>query len=152
MKEVKKDINTDKYRNLKERWQKIYNEFPMGFAFSADQLEEEKERLNIKSNNEILGIGIGGGFIKRSDKEAFDKMVKQVHDEEVKARDDDEFLYQMFVYEMGNCEYQLSGDTEYVLEVGCNMKLSDLKDKRILEIWLKAKRDFLEMCIANDWF
>lgn len=152
MKEVKKDINTDKYRDLKERWQKIYNEFPMGFAFSAEQLEEQKQKLGIKSNDEILGIGIGGGFIRKADKEAFDKMIKKVHDEEIKARDDDEFLYQMFVYEMGNCEYQLSGDTEYVLEVGCNMKLSDLKDERIMKIWLKAKRDFLEMCDANGWY
>ena len=152
MKTIKKDINTDKYRALRERWQKMYNDFPMGFAFSEEQLEEQKKKLGIKSNDEILGIGVGGGFIKKSDKEAFDKMIKQVHDEEVKARDDDEYLYQMFVYEMGNCEYQLSGDTEYVLEMGCNMKLSDLKDDRIFGIWKRAKHDFIEMCNANDWY
>lgn len=152
MKQVKKDIDTSKYTTLHEKWQKEYNDFPMGFAFSADQLEEQKKKLGVKSNDEIVGIGISGGFIRKTDVKAFNEMTKRVAEERKKARDDDEFLYQMFVYEMGNCEYQLSGDTEYVLEVGCAMTLSDLKDERVMRIWRKAKHDFMEMCIANDWF
>lgn len=151
-KQVKKDVNTDKYRNLKKRWEDLYHSFPMGFAFSDDQLEEQKKKLGIESDDEILPIGIGGGFIKRSDKDKFDAMVKQVHDEQVEAREDDEYLYQMFVYEMGNCEYQLTGDTQYVLEYACNMRLNDLKDERVFKIWQEAKRDFIEMCDANDWY
>ena len=152
MEDVKKAINTDKYRGLKERWEKIYNEFPMGFAFSEDQLRDEMERLGVKSKDELIGIQVSGGFIRKTDLEDFKAMIKKVHDEQMEARNDDEFLYQMFVYEMGNCEYQLSGDTEYVLEVGCNMTLQDLKDERILKIWRRAKHDFIEMCDANDWY
>ena len=152
MKEVKDDINTDKYTTLKDKWQKDYNDFPMGFAFSADQLEEQKQKLGVKSNDEIVGIGVSGGFIRKKDLNDFNAMVKRVHDEQIKARDDDEFLYQMFIYEMGNCEYQLTYDTEYVLEMGCNMSVQDLKDERIMTIWKKAKKDFIHMCDVNNWY
>ena len=152
MKQVKKDIDTSKYTTLQEKWQKDYNDFPMGFAFSADQLAEQKQKLGVKSNDEIVGIGIGGGFIRKTDVKAFNEMTKRVAEERKKARDDDEFLYQMFVYEMGNCEYQLSYDTEYVLEVGCAMTLDDLKDERVMSIWKRAKKDFIEMCDAHGWY
>lgn len=152
MKQVKKDINTSKYTTLQKKWQEDYNSFPMGFAFSDDQLEEQKKKLGVKSNDELVGIGIGGGFIRKTDVKAFSEMTKRVAEERKKARDDDEFLYQMFVYEMGNCEYQLSGDTEYVLEVGCAMTLNNLKDERVMNIWKRAKKDFIEMCDANDWY
>lgn len=152
MKQVKDDINTNKYTTLKAKWSEEYNKFPMGFAFSEDQFKEQLKKLGVKSKEEVVGIGVGGGFIRKTDLEDFKTMVKRVHDEEVKARDDDEFLYQMFVYEMGNCEYQLSYDTEYVLEVGCNMSIQDLKDERIMTIWKKAKKDFIHMCDVNNWY
>lgn len=152
MKQVKKNIDTSKYTTLQKKWQGDYNSFPMGFAFSEDQLEEQKKKLGVESNDELVGIGVGGGFIRKTDVKAFNEMIKRVAEERKKARDDDEFLYQMFVYEMGNCEYQLSGDTEYVLEVGCAMTLNDLEDERVMGIWKRAKKDFLEMCDANDWY
>lgn len=152
MKQVKKNIDTSKYTTLQKKWQEDYNSFPMGFAFSEDQLEEQKKKLGVESNDELVGIGVGGGFIRKTDVKAFNEMTKRVAEERKKARDDDEFLYQMFVYEMGNCEYQLSGDTEYVLEVGCAMTRNDLKDERVMGIWKRAKKDFLEMCDVNDWY
>ncbi len=152
MKQVKDNVDTSKYTTLKDKWQKEYNDFPMGFAFSDDQLKEQMEKLNVKTTDELVGIGVGGGFIRKADQKDFNEMVKRVHDEQEKAKDDDEYLYQMFVYEMGNCEYQLSYDTEYVLEMGCNMSLKDLKDERIMTIWTKAKKDFIHMCDVNDWY
>lgn len=152
MKDVKKNIDTSKYTTLKDKWQQRYNDFPMGFAFSDAQLEDQMKKLGVKTKDELIGIGVGGGFIRKTDLDDFKKMTKEVHDEQTKARDDDEYLYQMFVYEMGNCEYQLTYDTEYVMEMGCNMQLSDLKDPRIAKIWMKAKKDFIEMCDANDWY
>lgn len=152
MKDVKKDIDTSKYTTLKDAWQKRYDEFPMGFAFSEQQLQEQLEKLGVKSKEDVVSIGVGGGFIRKTDIDAFKQMTKEVHDEQVKARDDDEYLYQMFVYEMGNCEYQLTYDTQYVLEMGCNMRISDLKDARVAKIWNKAKKDFIQMCNENDWY
>lgn len=150
--QIKKDIDTSKYTKMKSVWEKKYNDFPMGFAFSEEQLKQQLEKLGVKSKDDVVGIGIGGGFIRKTDVEDFNKMVKEVHDEQIKAREDDEYLYQMFVYEMGNCEYQLTYDTEYVLEMGCCMSAKDLEDVRVAKIWLKAKRDFIDMCNANDWY
>lgn len=147
-----KTIDTTKYTTLRDTWQKRYNEFPMGFAFSEQQLQEQLKKLGVKSKEDVVSIGVGGGFIRKTDIDAFKQMTKEVHDEQVKARDDDEYLYQMFVYEMGNCEYQLTYDTQYVLEMGCNMRLSDLKDARVAKIWNKAKKDFIQMCDENDWY
>lgn len=147
-----KDITTKKYTTLRDKWQQEYNDFPIGFAFSDEQLKEQLDKLGVKSKDDVVGIGIGGGFIRKTDLEDYKAMVKRIDQEKKEAMQDDDYLYQMFVYEMGNCEYQLTGDTEYVLEVGCAISPKALKNERVAKIWVKARRDFIRMCDENDWY
>ena len=79
-----------------------------------------------------------------ADEKAFDEMVAQVAKEKKEARKDDEFLKQMFMYEMANYEYCLVPDTSVVL-LGCDIKRNEMTD-RMWKIWEEAKKEYIENC------
>ena len=58
-------MSQETYRQMKERVQKKFNAFPIGFAFSNQQFEDEMKRLNVKSPKELCSIGAGGFINKR---------------------------------------------------------------------------------------
>ena len=55
---------------------------------------------------------------------------------------DDEFVFQMFEYEMGNFEYYISGDDEEVL-LACGLSLESLKDDRLSRLYEDAKKKYM---------
>lgn len=67
-----------KYEEIREKHQKEVNEFPIGFAFSDQQFEEQMKKLGLEPNqtNEVVSTG-GGGFIKKKDIESFEAMFKK---------------------------------------------------------------------------
>lgn len=102
------------YRQLKDEKQKEFNAFPMAFAFSEQQLKEGLDKLGI-TKDEAVGIGVGG-FIRKSDLEAFKAMVKRWQDAEAEAIANDKtgegFIKDMFVYELDNHEFGYTGNSE----------------------------------------
>ena len=93
----------------------------MAFAFSDEQMKEGLERLGI-TKDEAVGIG-AGGFIRKSDLEAFKDMQKRWQDAEAEAIANDKtgegFIKDMFVYELGNHEYSYTGDaTDAIATLG----------------------------------
>lgn len=131
------------YSILKQAHQKEVNEFPMAFAFSDKQFEEGMKKLGLKptDTDKVYSFGNTGGFYKRTDapklKEMFDR-----HEREMKeAIEADEtgngFIYDMFVYELGNHEYIITYSTSDTLdalgltheEVKASQKLSYALDK-----------------------
>lgn len=102
------------YRQLKDEKQKEFNAFPMAFAFSDEQLKEGLTKLGI-AKDEAVGIG-AGGFIRKSDLEAFKAMVKKWNDAEAEAIANDKtgegFIKDMFVYELDNHEFGYTGNSE----------------------------------------
>ena len=105
-----------KYSIFKRAKQQKVNEFPMMFAFSKEQLEEGKAKLGVTDNKELLSIG-AGGFIRKSDKNEFDNLFIQLDKELSENLNDDEFLYDAFLYEIANHEYCYSCDLTDSLEV-----------------------------------
>lgn len=109
------------YVQLKNKKQEEFNAFPMAFAFSDEQMKEGLERLGI-TKDEAVGIG-AGGFIRKSDLEAFKDMQKRWQDAEAEAIANDKtgegFIKDMFVYELGNHEYSYTGDaTDAIATLG----------------------------------
>ena len=110
----------NKYRELKEKQGKEVNEFPMMFAFSNKQFAEGMEKLGLKENetNKLLSIG-AGGFIRKSDRKAFDDMFVRQEKELKKAIEEDltgeGFIYNMFNYELGNHEYCITWELDETL-------------------------------------
>ncbi len=139
----------NKYLKLKNKHQQEVNDFPMFFAFSDKQFEEGMKRFGLKptDTDKIYKLGSTGGFYRKSDAKALRDMLdrhSQEMDEAIK--NDDDFVYSMFSYELGNHEYCITYDPEPTL-CACGLDVDDLaKNERLLQLFKKAKADYLESC------
>ena len=140
-------MSQETYRQMKERVQKKFNAFPIGFAFSNQQFEDEMKRLNVKSPKELCSIG-AGGFIRKSDKKEYLDLIKWMKQEEEKFLKSEENILDAIIYEMGNHEYQFSYDDEEIQELFD----IDWNDERNKKLYKKAKKQYWNLCIENDWF
>lgn len=138
-----------KYSTFKKSKQQKVDEFPMMFAFSQEQLEEGKARLGVTDNKELLSIG-AGGFIRKSDREEFDNLFIQLDKELAENLNDDEFLYEAFLYELANHEYCYSWDLTDSLAV-LGLTVEQVKaDDRMYSILKKALVQYKED--VEDYF
>lgn len=134
------------YRELKERQQKEFSEFPIFFAFSDEQFKEGKEKLGVKRDAELCSIGLGG-FIRKKDHADYWKLVLR-HEKELKeAKNDPEFVYGMFLYELANHEYSITCDESEAL-MACNVSRSELKENKMYaEMLRKAEEACIESAV-----
>lgn len=120
----------NQYEELKAQNQKQFNSFPVGFAFSKQQLNEEMQRLGVDSEADLIGIG-GGGFIRATDKAAFLAMLEETRERlqnEIDADTDGSgFIKQMFYTELANHEYCISGNLAETLDA-CGMTLQEVQE------------------------
>ncbi len=131
----------DKYRNYKKSCEEKVNNFPMMFAFSKSQFEEGLSKLGV-TKEEVMSIG-AGGFIRKSDMKSFETLMDDLDLELSKhIKEDDEFVLQMFEYEMGNHEYCITGNDEEVLNV-CGLEVESLNNDRLNKLYKEAKRNYL---------
>lgn len=108
----------NKYTALKSKHQKEVDEFPFGFAFNQKQFEEmmSKWGLTPDDTDKIYSIG-GGGYVRKSDAEAMHKMFERHELERKMARKHgDDYLFEMFNYELANHEYSYTQDLTDTLE------------------------------------
>ena len=106
-----------KYTELKSKHQSEVDAFPLGFAFNDTQFNEMMARWGLKPTDirEILSIG-GGGYVRKDDAKAMHEMFDRHEAERKAAMQDDEYLYQMFNYELANHEYGYTQDLTDTLE------------------------------------
>ena len=111
----------NKYDEIKEKHQKIVNEFPMKFAFSDEQFNQGTKELGLdpKDTDKVVSIG-GGGFIRKSDAEEFSKMwdeLRKEHNDLIKADKTGEgYIKDMFVSELENHEYAYTYELDDTLD------------------------------------
>ena len=107
----------NKYTSLKSKHQKEIDAFPFGFAFNESQFNEmmTKWGLTPDDTDKIYSIG-GGGYIRKTDAEAMHEMFNRHEAERKEAMKDDDYLYQMFNYELANHEYSYTYDLTDTLE------------------------------------
>ena len=107
-----------KYTELKAKHQKEVDAFPFGFAFNQSQFNEmmEKWGLTPDDTDKIYSIG-GGGYVRKSDAEAMEKMFERHELERKMARKHgDDYLFEMFNYELANHEYCITHDLTDTLD------------------------------------
>jgi hypothetical protein len=129
-----------KYTELKAKHQKEVDAFPFGFAFSQKQFEEmmTKWGLTPDDTDKIYSIG-GGGYIRKSDSKAMSEMFDRHEAERKAAMQDDEYLYEMFNYELANHEYCITYDLDDTLdalgltieEINANPRMADALKRAI---------------------
>jgi len=136
----------NKYMELKNKIQKEVDEFPMGFAFSNEQFEKMKIELGVKEDSELLSIG-AGGFIRKTDKEAFHELfnnkAKRFDEAIAEDKTGEGFIKDMFLYELANHEYCITYDLEdtlYALDLTYDEVMND---ERLLRGLTLAKNEYL---------
>ena len=139
----------ESYEAMQKRHQQEVNAFPMKWAFNNQQLEQGMRELglNPSQTNEIVGIG-GGGFIRRSDRQAFIDMFKRQNAEQKAAlaaqKTGDEYAYQMFLHELGNHEYVITGDLSDTLDA-CGLSVEQINnDPKLRKALARAIKDYME--------
>lgn len=132
----------NKYRNYKKSCEEKVNNFPMMFAFSKSQFEEGLTKLG-STKEEVMSIG-AGGFIRKSDMKSFETLMDDLDLELSKhIKEDDEFVLQMFEYEMGNHEYCITRDDEKIAHI-CGLSINEIiYDERLAELYKRAKKNYL---------
>ena len=108
----------NKYTSLKSKHQAEVDAFPFGFAFNQSQFNEMmiKWGLTPDDTDKIYSIG-GGGYVRKSDAEAMHKMFERHELERKMARKHgDDYLFEMFNYELANHEYSYTQDLTDTLE------------------------------------
>lgn len=103
------------YRQLKNKIQKEFNDFPMFFAFSEKQFNEGRSKLGITSNKDLLSIN-HGGFIKKSDRDKFTELNESISKQKEDFLNDKQNLIDALVYELGNHEFCITYDEEPTLD------------------------------------
>ena len=139
----------ESYEAMQKRHQQEVNAFPIKWAFNNRQLEQGMRELglNPSQTNEIVGIG-GGGFIRRSDRQAFIDMFKR-QDAERKAalaaqKTGSEYAYQMFLCELGNHEYVITGNLSDTLDA-CGLSAEQINnDPKLRKALARAIKDYME--------
>lgn len=129
-----------KYYEFKQQQEKKLNDFPIFFAFSDKQFEEGKEKLQIKDNSELLSIG-AGGYIRKSDKEAFKKMFNDSDIARQEFLKDPEQLKDALIYELGNHEFCITYDYDDALEA-LDLDINTMTEEQ-KEILKQAKNEYL---------
>lgn len=143
------------YQGIKNRHQAEVNAFPLGAAFSNQQLAEMMQKFGLPNDKtgyaQIVSLGCGC-YIKKSDVPAWNDLCKR-HKEEMKAfRKNKKELIEALRYEFANHECQFIRNDEGVCSaVGLNWEEVQ-KDAEMMKIYNKAWKLFWEDCITNDWF
>lgn len=112
------------YAELKKKHQAEINAFPLGFAFGDKQFEEMMSKWGLDAKNDedlkkIAYLGVGGGYIRRSDIPAWKELTERL-DRELKEflKNENRFV-EALVNQLHNHEYGYSrswDDVEYALE------------------------------------
>ena len=121
---------TNAYKELKDKQQKEFNDFPLFFAFGKEQFDEGMKKLGLKPTDTAKVYSFGfGGFYRKTDADALKEMLER-HDTELKSsikedRTGEGFIYDMFSYELANHEYGYTGELDDTLEA-LNLTLDEI--------------------------
>jgi hypothetical protein len=144
----------NKYLEMKERHQKEVNNFPMIFAFTNEQLKEGMEKLGLKpeETDKLYRLGDTGGYYRKTDSEKLHEMFNNHHEDLKKAIAEDktgeDFIFDMFIYELANHEFCITRDPERTLET-LDLTYEDLeKNKALKNGFKKAKKEYLENVVC----
>ena len=101
-------MKRQEYLDFKKQQEKEFAEFPIAYAFNEKQLKEALEKLGATKEECVTVFG-HGDIVKRTDAKALIALLER-HTEDLKQKlkDDPEFAYAAFLYEMDNHEYAIN--------------------------------------------
>lgn len=146
----------NRYEELKNRFQKEIDAFPMKFAFSQEQFVESMRELGLDSTDTDKIIGIPcGGFIRKSDKQAFidlfcrkEKAMEAAIAEDV---DGSGFVCDMFRYELANHEYIITHSLHETLDALCYSEEEVATDPKLANGLALARKLYMQEADEKGW-
>jgi len=119
----------NRYDELRARQQETFNNLPLGYAYSQEQLNEVMRKWDLchgldgkpteNDYKQIMRLTTGT-FLKKVDRELFHETMARLDKEmeEAIASDTtgDGFIYEMFLSELNNHEFGYTRDTEDTLD------------------------------------
>lgn len=139
----------DEYLELQKRHQKEFEDFPIAYAFNDKQLEEALEKLGATKEECVTVFG-HGDIVKRTDAKALVKMLER-HTKELKQKlkDDPEFAYAAFLYEMDNHEYAINWSADEDVLACFSISFADIRKWGLQMVYDQARRQHMRN--AEKW-
>ncbi len=132
------------YEQMHARHMDEINAFPIGWAFSREQLEMEKKRLGVSSDSELCAIQVNGGFVRKADAERYVDMTIRQIEEQAAAMKDYDFALGAFVAELANHEYGYTRDPRSTIEaLGFEVRWREVKERWHGETYTRREIDEL---------
>ena len=131
------------YKMQRDRQQKEFEAFPIMFAFTDEQFERGMRKLGLNPDDTDKVFSVrGNGFIRKTDSDAFQEMIRKHIKEDKEAIAADEtgegYIYDMFLYELENHEYGYTYDIGPALDALGYMREEIIADQRLLHGFKKA--------------
>lgn len=123
---MERNKKVNKYLQMKERLQKEFDNFPVFIAFNDEQLLKGMKKIgvDISELDKLCKLEHSDMMCRKDDVAELEAMIKRQSAEMKKAMDsDDEYLYDMFNYELKNHGYvetNIIADT--LISVGLKQK------------------------------
>lgn len=133
-----------KYEKFKKMQEALVSEFPQFFAFSEEQFEEGLKKLNVK-REDVLSTRFGG-FIRRSDKEAYKLLWLTIGKQEDEFLKDKKNFVEALVYELGNHEHAYSHDATDTLNC-FNLEWETMTEEQ-KEMFAEAEKIYMN---SQEW-
>ena len=139
----------DEYLELQKRHQKELEEFTIAYAFNDKQLQEALEKLGATKEECVTVFG-HGDIVKRTDAKALIKMLER-HTKELKQKlkDDPEFAYEAFLYEMDNHEYAINWSADEDVLACFSITFDDIRKWGLHHVYDQARNQHLRN--AEKW-
>lgn len=131
------------YRQMRERHQKEFNEFPCFFAISENQFNRGMEQLGVKSVDELYR-GIGGMFYRKTDAPKLHEIIDRSHKELQDALHNDmDFLYKAVYCELADHEACFTEEFDEAFNA-LGLEMEEVRnDKAMSEVCIKAMADYM---------
>lgn len=140
----------NKYLEMKNRHQTEVNAFPMHFCFGEDQINKKFAELGLdrkKDLDKIVVIKGTGGFVLKEDapalKEMFERHSKEMEEAIAGDKTGNGFIYEMFLYELGNYEYDVTMELDETLDALGYTRTDIQADPRLSHALEKARQEVL---------
>ena len=144
------------YKNWRENCQNDFNKLPIYWAFGEKQFQELLKKLNLNDTKEDLKklVNVGyGGIMRKCDTYLLDAHNHTFSNEILLfwMKNNFQFAYSAFRYEMNNHEYYITYDiTETLGALG--LTFEEVQKNGLLKLaFLRAKKDYWNACNALNY-
>lgn len=141
-------MKRQEYLDLQKRQQQEFEDFPIAYAFSEQQLTEALEKLGAEKSECVTVFG-HGDVVKKKDVPALLSMMKRHTAELHEALKDKEFAEAAFLYEMDNHEYAINWDGDADVLACFSLDEKKLHEMGLDMAYYNARRAHMKH--AQEW-